>query len=131
MKRAKRIALGACTALGVYTALLAALSALIVRGNVDEGHMTPIIWAFACLASLIGAKTASAREADPAAAIALCAAAFWAAVQLTGFLVCNGIEPTRAVSLVLPVLTGGALAYLLRSGKEKKRTGRGKRRFHK
>ena len=131
MKEAKKIALGALVALGVYVALLAVLSALIVRGTVKEENMALCVWAFACAAAFAGAKVSAGREGEPAVRIAACAAAFWALIQLLGFLVNDTIEPARSAALALPILVGGAAAYLVRPAREKRKRGRGKRRSRK
>ena len=131
MKEAKKIALGALAALAVYMALLAALSALIVRGTVGEAHTALCVWVFACAASFVGARVSVGRGGEPAVRIAACAAAFWALIQLLGFLVNDTIEPTRSAALALPVLVGAAAAYLVRPSREKRKKGRRKRRSRK
>ena len=125
MKEAKKIALG------VYVALLALLSALIVRGTVNEEHMAQCVWVFACVASFAGAKVSTGRGGEAAIRIAASAAAFWALIQLLGFLVNDTIEPARSAALALPILVGGAAAYLVRPAREKRKRGRGKRRSRK
>lgn len=131
MERWKKTAAGAGIALAVYLVLLAALAALIVRGTAGEASMEPCIWGAACLAAFAGAKFASGRDGEPLGQIALSAAVFWLLVLLCGLLVNDAVEPARAASLLLPVLTGGALAYLLRPAKGKRKTGKGRRHFHK
>lgn len=131
MKEAKKIALGAFAALVVYVMLLAALSALIVRGTVREETVPLCVWVFACAASFIGARISAGREGKPAIRIAAGAAAFWALIQLLGFLVNDTIEPARSAALALPILVGGAAAYLVRPAREKRKRGRGKRRSRK
>lgn len=131
MKEAKRIALGALTALGVYVALLALLSALIVRGTVNEEHMALCVWVFACAASFAGARVSAGRGGEQAVWIAAGAAAFWSLIQLLGFLVNDTIEPARSAALALPILVGGVAAYLVRPTREKRKRGRGKRRSRK
>ena len=131
MKEAKRIALGAAASLAVYVALLAALAALIVRGTVNEENMTLWVWASACAASFAGARVSAGREGKQAVRIAASTAAFWALIQLLGFLVNDTIEPARSAALALPILVGGAAAYLGRPTREKRKRGRGKRRSRK
>ena len=131
MKEAKKIAFGALAALAVYVALLAALSALIVRGTVKEENIPLCVWVFACAAAFIGARVSAGRAGEPAIRIAAGAAAFWALILLLGFLVNDTIDPARSAALALPILVGGAAAYLIRPTREKRRRGRGKRRSHK
>ena len=131
MKEAKKIAFGALAALAVYVALLAALSALIVRGPVKEENIPLCVCVFACAAAFIGARVSAGRAGEPAMRIAAGAAAFWALIQLLGFLVNDTIEPARSAALALPILVGGAAAYLIRPAREKRKRGRGKRRSHK
>ena len=131
MKEAKKIAFGALVALVVYVALLAALSALIVRGTVKEESMALCVWVFACAAAFVGARVSAGREGEPAVRIAASAAAFWALIQLLGFLVNDTLEPARSAALALPILVGGAAAYLVRPAREKRKRGRGKRRSRK
>ncbi len=125
MKGAKRIAAGTGLALAAYLALLALLSLLTVRGVVAEERTEACVWAFACLAAFLGAKVSAHGAAEPLAGIAGCAAAFWGAILLAGFLVNDALNPTRAAALAPPVLVGGALAYLLRANR--KARGKGKR----
>lgn len=131
MKEAKKIAFGVFVALAVYVALLAMLSALIVRGTVEEESLALCVWVFACVASFVGTKASAGRESDPAIRIALSAVIFWALIQLLGFLVNDTIEPARAAALALPIVVGGAAAYLVRPAREKRKRGRGKRHSHK
>ena len=131
MKRVKKTALGAASALAVYVALLACISALLTRGTVEEARLGLFVWIFACIASFLGCRLGATGESEPAVSIALCAAVFWALVQLLGFLTCDGLEPSRSVALLLPILAGAAIAYLLRRGKKKRRNEKGKRRGHK
>ena len=131
MKEAKKIAVGAFAALAVYVALLAALSALIVRGTVKEESVALCVWVFACAASFVGARASAGRGSDQAVWIAAGAAAFWALIQLLGFLANDTIEPARSAALALPILVGGAAAYLVRPAREKRKRGRGKRRSRK
>lgn len=131
MKKVKKTALGAGTALAVYLVLLAVVSALMARGTVEEARLRLCVWIFACAASFAGAKLGSAGESDPLAAIALCAAMFWALALLAGFLACDALEPSRSVTLALPILTGAALAYLAKPAKKKRHAEKGRRRGHK
>lgn len=131
MKEAKKIAFGAFTALAVYVLLLAALSALIVRGTVAEKNLALCVWVFACAASFVGARLSAGRGGEAAIRIAAGAAAFWALVQLLGFLINDTIEPARSAALALPVLVGGVLVYLVRPAREKRKRGRGKHRSRK
>ena len=131
MKEAKKIAFGVLAALVVYVALLAAFSALVVRGTVKEENIAPYVWVFACAASFAGARISAGRESEPALRIAASAAGFWALIQLLGFLVNDTIDPARCVSLALPILVGGAAAYLIRPAREKRKRGKGKRRSRK
>lgn len=131
MKRVKKTALGAAAALAVYVALLACISALMVRGSVEGSQLTVFVWAFACLASFVGCKLGSAGEGESVVSAALCAAAFWLLVQLLGFLACDALEPSRSAALLLPVFAGAALSCLLKRGKKKRRSEKGKRRGHK
>lgn len=131
MKEAKKIAFGALVALAVYVALLAALAALIVRGTVGEESVPLCVWVFACAAAFAGAKVSAGHEGEPVIRIAASAAAFWALIQLLGFLVNDTIEPARSVALALPILVGGVAAYLVRPAREKRKRGRGKRRSRK
>ncbi len=129
--RVKKTAMGAAIALAIYLALLAAVSELIVRGTVGESVVSPCVWGFACLASFTGAKLSSRKDSEPAGQIALNVAVFWALILLCGLFVNDTVEPSHAAALLLPVLTGGALAYLLRAGKGKQKKGKGRRRFRK
>ena len=131
MKEAKKIAFGTLAALAVYVALLAALSALIVRGTIKEENISLCVWVFACAASFAGARVSAGREGEPAVRIAASAAGFWALVQLLGFLVNDTIEPARSAALALPILVGGTAAYLIRPSREKRKRGRGKKRSRK
>lgn len=131
MKEAKKIAFGVFAALAVYAALLAALSALIVRGTVGEENMALCVWVCACAASFAGARVSAGREGEPAIRIAASAAGFWALIQLLGFLINDTIDPARSAALALPVLVGAAAAYLVRPAREKRKKGRGKRRSRK
>lgn len=131
MKEAKKIAFGAFAAIAVYVAFLAALSALIVRGTVKEENIALWVWVFACVASFVGARVSAGRKGESAARLAAGTAAFWALVQLLGFLVNDTIEPARSAALALPILVGGAAAYLVRPAREKRKRGRGKRRSRK
>ena len=131
LKEAKKIGLGALAALAVYVVLLAVLSALIVRGTVEEKSIPLCVWLFVCAAAFAGARASAGREGEPAIRIAASTAAFWALIQLLGFLVNDTIEPARSVALVLPILVGGAAAYLVRPAREKRKRGRGKRRSRK
>ena len=131
MKEAKKIALGALAALAVYVLLLAALSALIVRGTVQEEGVALCVWVFACVAAFAGARVSAGHEGEPALRIAASAAAFWALIQLLGFLVNDTIEPVRSATLALPILVGAAAAYLIRPARGKRKRGKGKRRSHK
>lgn len=131
MKRAKRTMIGVGAALVLYIALLAALSALLVRGTVREESIPLCVWLFACAAVFVGAKIAGHGESESAASIAICAAGFWALVQLLGFLACDSLEPSHSAALALPAIVGGVLAYLLRAGKAKRGGARGKHRFRK
>lgn len=131
MKEVKKIALGVLVAFAVYVLLLAALSALIVRGTVQEGSVALCVWVFACAAAFAGARVSAGREGEPAFRIAAGTAAFWALIQLLGFLVNDTIEPARSAALALPILVGGAAAYLVRPARGKRKRGKGKRRSHK
>lgn len=131
MKEAKKITFGALAALGVYVVLLAALSALIVRGTVAEKNLKLCVWVFACVAAFVGARVSTGRGGEQVVRIAASTAAFWALVQLLGFLVNDTIEPVRSVALALPILVGGTAAYLVRPAREKRKRGKGKRRSRK
>ena len=131
MKEAKKIAFGTLAALAVYMLLLAALAALIVRGTVKEESMALYVWVFACAAAFVGARVSAGRESEPVVRIAAVAAAFWALIQLLGFLVSDALEPARSAALALPILVGGTAAYLVRPAREKRKRGRGKRRSRK
>lgn len=131
MKEAKKIAFGAFVALAVYVVLLALLSVLLVRGTVAEKSLPLCVWVFACIAAFVGARISTGRGDDPALRIAASTAAFWALVQLLGFLINNTIEPARSAALALPILVGGVVAYLVRPTREKRKRGRGKRRSRK
>ena len=124
----KKTALGAGIALLVYLALLALLSLLVVRGTVGEGGVGACVWVFAAFAAFAGAKAAAWRAPKSLSLIAGCAAVFWLLILLLGFLVNDGIDATRSATLALPILAGGAAAYLLRGGKKR---GKRKRRSHK
>ena len=126
---AKRIALGTSVSLLAYLALSALLALLVVRGTVGEGVIGACVWAFAALAAFAGAKAASWGAAEPLPRIAITAAAFWALILLLGFLANDTLDPSRAALLALPILLGGALAYLLRGGGKKR--GSRKRRSRK
>ena len=131
MKEAKKITFGVLAAFAVYVALLAALAALIVRGTVKEESIPLCVWVFACAAAFVGARVSAGRMGEPAVRIAASTAAFWALIQLFGFLVNDTIEPARSAALALPVLVGGAAAYLIRPTREKRKRARGKRRSRK
>lgn len=131
MKEAKKIAFGAFTALAVYVVLLAVLSVLIVRGTVAEKNLTLCVWVFACVAAFVGARVSTGRGGAPALWIAASAAAFWALIQLLGFLVNDTIDPVRSAAVALPILAGGVAAYLVRPTREKRKRGRGKHRSRK
>jgi len=129
MKTVKKVMLGAAASLAAYLALLAVVSALVVRGTVGESGVNTCLWAGACFSALIGASLAMRRGAGDAAAAAECAAAFWSAVLLLGFLAYGELSPRRVTALLLPIFAGSALAYLTcrRGGKRDK----GRRRFKK
>ncbi len=130
MKTVKRAALGAAVSLAAYLALSALWALLIVRGTAEERIGGAIVWALACIAAFLGAKAASAGEGDVSAPYAASATAFWCVVLLLGFLANGTLEPGRGASLALAVMTGGALAYLTRGSKTKRKAGRRVRRPH-
>ena len=123
MKRVKRIALGAAVSLAAYTGLCALLSLLIVRGTAPESCAPACTLAAALAAVLCGALLSSGGTGERAVNAFSCAAAFWCAAVLLGFLACDALQPGRAAMLALASAAGGALACLAHG-----EGGRGKRR---
>lgn len=113
MKLVKKTALGVGAALLVYLALSALAALLVVRGAVGEAHIGTLVWLFACLAAFTGARLAAHQAQGPAVPCAIATAAFWAVIQLLGFLTNDTLASARSAALALPILLGGALAYLI------------------
>lgn len=124
MKQAKRVLVGTGAALAVYFALLAAASALIVRGSVAETSLAVCVLVSAFVAAFLGSRIAGSQ--DRLGDAALCAVSFLTAVVLLGFLINDGLDFSRAAQLAPAILCGAALASVMRFGKGKRT--RGKRR---
>lgn len=118
MDRTKRIALGVGIALVVYLALLAIVSALIVKGSIGESAKQTCVWVCACIASFVGTKTASPRAET--GSVAICAAALLCTIVLVGFLVNDSLDFLRALELAIPIMIGAGLTCLTRAGKGKR-----------
>ncbi|MBQ9459662.1 MAG: hypothetical protein IJU66_06985 [Oscillospiraceae bacterium] len=129
MKSAKRIALGTAAALAAYLALLALASALAVQGSIKESSFKIIVWASACLASLLGFVTAAPHGKENVAPRVECAAAFWLSIALLGFLINENVSASRLCMLLIPIGIGFAAANLFFAGGGKR--SKGKRRYKK
>lgn len=114
----RKAAVGAGIALAVYMLLLALSSLLIVKGLVGESKAGVCVWIAACLAAFAGAK-AVRGAGNPAVASAAGMAILWIAIQLIGLVTSDALDATRSLALVLPLLTGWALALIPGRGKKK------------
>ncbi len=127
----RRCALGALIALCVELALLAAASALMLRGAIGEEHISGTVLASASLAAFAGCTFAGARTSRRTELSLLCAALFWVAVQVSGFIACGTLLPARSLMLAAAVLGGCALSLLpgrrRRAGKDRRNVRRRRR----
>ena len=110
LKNARPVAVGVMTSMVVYLALLAAISALAVRGVISEQMLGLSIRAAVLISTLVG--TATVLKEGEGLIAAACPAIFCLTVLLAGFLAGNGLNGEHAAKLVLPAALGAAAAFM-------------------
>ena len=125
---AKKCALGALVCCGAELVLLMLVSALMLRGAIGEGIANGAVLVCAAVGTFLGCAIGAGKTSKRAMMTAGCAASAWVAMQVIGFLVCDGLAPEQSLKIAAAMAAGAAASLLLQRGRKKGRSGRSRTR---
>ena len=116
---AKKCALGALVCCGAELVLLMLVSAMMLRGAIGEEMANGAVLICAAVGAFWGCVIGAGKTSKRAMMTAGCAASAWVAMQVIGFLVCEGLAPEQSLQIAAAMAAGAAASLLLqRNGKK-------------
>ena len=125
---AKKCALGALVCCGAELALLMLVSALMLRGAIGEGAANGAVLVCAAVGAFLGCVIGAGKTSKRAMMTTGCAASAWVAMQVIGFLTCDGLAPEQSLKIAAAMAAGAAVSLLLQRGRKKNRSARSRTR---
>ena len=125
---AKKCALGTLVCCGTELVLLMLASALMLRGAIGEGIANGAVLVCAAVGAFLGCAIGAGKTSKHAMMTAGCAASAWVAMQVIGFLACDGLAPEQSLKIAAVMAAGAAASLLLQRGRKKGRSARSRTR---
>ncbi len=125
---AKKCALGTLVCCGTELVLLMLASALMLRGTIGEGMASGVVLVCAAVAAFLGCVIGAGKTSKRAMMTAGCAASAWVAMQVIGFLACDGLAPEQSLQIAAAMAVGAAASLLLQRNRKKGRSAKARAR---